>query len=452
MRNNDRHFHFLFRLGAIALCLGLLLMSLQAAAEGETSVKAVGKLKVLSLNFNAEANNSEMKKRRFERFKKYIVDQDLDVIFIQETWQIENDPNLGVRAARELGLDVAYHFEDGVVGVRVTSTTILAKKYLNLRGIRAFKLPHSVPTVGNGTDTWVSLGETNILIGGTVTLNGGQVADVWTAHYMVANPQYRYDQARFSLEQMQQLVRDRGETWEKAWVFFGGDLNAEPSTPEMKMFREEAQFSDLWLKVHQDDPGHTITNDVTDPEYNPMEHAANQLPSQLVMDTPSRIDYLYAHIPADYAVGVTRVMTSPLDGMWMSDHYGVLGTFDFDGEGVIALPSADSDMAALGQPTYIEITDENWRSLPSRLKLSAPSPRGFAVVNRADLKVEVVFTSNIGNIYNAGQAMLEPDNIVSFVFFGPGKHNFRLRLILPGPWIDPGGAAYEEIHGTLTVP
>lgn len=97
--------------------------------------------------------------------------------------------------------------------------------------------------------------------------------------------------------------------------FFAGDLNAQPDSDAMRFLRGEIEhegaagdFVDSWMEINGDDPGYTFSS--TDPE--------------------KRIDYIY-RVPGSEkrfsALSCERVFEEPVDGLYASDHIGVLCGF-----------------------------------------------------------------------------------------------------------------------------
>lgn len=100
-------------------------------------------------------------------------------------------------------------------------------------------------------------------------------------------------------------------------VFFAGDLNADPDTLAMRFLRGEAEyegvsgdFIDAWIAANGNDLGYTH------PAKNPKK----------------RIDYIY-QVPGEageplVVASCERVLTEAVDGLWASDHLGVLCRFE----------------------------------------------------------------------------------------------------------------------------
>ncbi len=382
-------------------------------------------VRMLSLNFNSEAMNNTLKKKRLPRIEKYVVDNDLDVLMIQEAWQIGKYKNFADKLASDLNMDVVSHFEDGLTGVMVTSISIIAKKSLKLRNSRAYKLPHSAPTLGDGKHFWLGLGQVNMLIGANITLPTGEIASIWTAHLSTTKSSYRVDQVNFALSKIKALAQYNNLNWKDTLTIFAGDLNADPISQEMNNLRA-AGFFDLWQASHPFDPGHTLVGDETDPEYNPIVHGTGQFPDQSGLEDTARIDYIYARIPKPFFTTLGRVFTAPIDNVWMSDHFGLRAEIDLAGEILDSLPSSDSDFSKLSPPVVFDVTQKNEYSLPERLDFNVSTERGLTLRNFAHAEVDFGFTAKRSMVYTASGGTLIRNHLMSYVFFGPGDYPYKL--------------------------
>jgi endonuclease/exonuclease/phosphatase family metal-dependent hydrolase len=404
-------------------------------------------LKILSLNFNAESNNLRLKKKRLKLFENYIKTQDLDVVMVQECWQVNGLSNLAIQVARDLDYDLAYNFEDGVMGVRVTSTSILAKKKYHLRDIKIFKLPHSAPTIGDGQKTWVALGAVNILIGGKINIDREHEAYFWTTHLASQKAADRLDQVTFALSKIKQSTN---ASWESANVFFAGDMNAESESPEMSAIRGQG-FEDVWSQTHHDDLGITFTDDLMDPEYNPMVHAAGQFPAQDTFGQAARIDYIFAHVPAVHSLTSVRVFTAPIENVWMSDHFGIYAAIDWSKTPEESGPSSSSDSvpSSMGPPTQLILTEKSFGQMWGRRDFEVTSARGFSIQNLSHVRAKLSFTGHREQIYNSPDAFLEQNNVDSFSFFRRGDYPYRLSIVDEAAHGDP--SVYQEMYGIIHV-
>ncbi|MBI3314263.1 MAG: endonuclease/exonuclease/phosphatase family protein [Candidatus Omnitrophica bacterium] len=101
-----------------------------------------------------------------------------------------------------------------------------------------------------------------------------------------------------------------------------GDFNAAPHTPEIRKMAEQGKFTDTFAALNPRDPGLTWSND------NPYaRQCAHPLPDR-------RIDYIFVRreegvLPEPQVSKI--VMNWPNDsGVWPSDHFGVVTTFEKD--------------------------------------------------------------------------------------------------------------------------
>lgn len=105
-------------------------------------------------------------------------------------------------------------------------------------------------------------------------------------------------------------------------VVLAGDLDADPTAASTRFWTGRQSlngmsvcYRDAWESAHPDDPGHTFTPD------NPLMNS---------WDWPfRRIDYLFVrcgvHGGPTLAIDkCERIFDQPVDGVWASDHYGLL--------------------------------------------------------------------------------------------------------------------------------
>lgn len=132
---------------------------------------------------------------------------------------------------------------------------------------------------------------------------------------------WRFDQSavrQLQVELIAEFVQDsRPRTYPPIVC---GDFNAEPSSDEMRTLTGQRPVAsglvmhDSWRAVHATDPGFTWDN------RNPF--VADQL------ELTRRIDYVLAGWPkaggAGHAVTAELVGSEPIDGMFPSDHFGVV--------------------------------------------------------------------------------------------------------------------------------
>lgn len=121
---------------------------------------------------------------------------------------------------------------------------------------------------------------------------------------------------RRQLEELLALIASKASDGESILV---GDLNAPPDSPEIRWFLKEGEFRDLFHELHPGVPGFTWDN------RNVYAGAAHhKMPDR-------RIDQVLVRGSgpvAKHLVSCDLVFTKPRgDGVWASDHFGVLAEF-----------------------------------------------------------------------------------------------------------------------------
>jgi endonuclease/exonuclease/phosphatase family metal-dependent hydrolase len=431
----DQSVNVKFRL--VVINVGAILLSFSPLAPAEQGAAI---FKVLTYNLHASTSNDLLQHRRLPLVEAYVRQNNIDLFLAQEVWNIEQNNFVTDIMAQDLGMDTIRYFENGISGIKTSSIAILAKKNLKLRNPKFYKLPHSASTLGDGDQTWIGFGIVNMLIGATITLASGEDAFVWTAHFHSYESSKRIDQARFALRVIQDEVIRSGKRWSDSTVILGGDLNAAPDSEEIQHLLNNG-FQDIWTTVHPNHPGRTFVSDPFDGEYNPITHGAGLFPKQNDPDVHARIDYILAHLPKAAAIGATRALTSPVNGVWLSDHYGVLGSFDFNGTGVLSSPDSDTDMAKIPPSTILELTNKNHDQLPPVRNIFAFSERGLTVLNNSCHHVDFYFNSATEMIYTESHTSLWPEQMASFAFFGPGR--FPYRMVVTEHRTDSDGTPWD---------
>jgi endonuclease/exonuclease/phosphatase family metal-dependent hydrolase len=108
-------------------------------------------------------------------------------------------------------------------------------------------------------------------------------------------------------------------------VILAGDFNAAPDSASVRFWRGLQSLSDMsvcyrdaWESAHPLDPGHTFT------PRNPLVVTADNWPLEL----GRRIDYIMVrcvdHGPTLDVSSCERIFDKPVDGVWASDHFGVV--------------------------------------------------------------------------------------------------------------------------------
>lgn len=124
------------------------------------------------------------------------------------------------------------------------------------------------------------------------------------------------------------FIEDRFEERHRH-VVFAGDFTANPEASSVRFLtgRQSLEgmsvcYRDAWESTHPGDPGHTYT------PHNPL------------MATPDwpfrRIDYIFVRC-ADYGPTLeisscARIFDEPIDGVWASDHFGVVADLAVPGQ------------------------------------------------------------------------------------------------------------------------
>jgi endonuclease/exonuclease/phosphatase family metal-dependent hydrolase len=233
---------------------------------------------------------------------------DADIVGLQEVWD-DGSRN----QARELADALGYvgsvwapnlTFPDGVqAGNAVISRWPIARGKVR-------KLPRE------GAGAQDDEGEERIAVLAEVDGPRGAI-QVFCAHFS-----WRDDHSGVRREQARALCAFVRETRPRTFpAVVVGDLNSEPTSDEIRSLTGLAAvpvpgvvFRDTWRVVNGDAAGYTVSND------NPFD-AAN-----LFLD--QRIDYVLAGVPKMGGVGHARSCRvfgdQPIDGMWPSDHYGVV--------------------------------------------------------------------------------------------------------------------------------
>ena len=129
------------------------------------------------------------------------------------------------------------------------------------------------------------------------------------------------------------LVEEVAGRREVNHVVLAGDFNAAPDSAGMRFWRglqslggTSVCYRDAWESAHPGDPGHTFT------PHNPLV-TGGEWPLEL----GRRIDYVMVRC-GDYGptLDVTsceRIFDEPVNGVWGSDHFGVVADFGAPGSG-----------------------------------------------------------------------------------------------------------------------
>jgi len=110
-------------------------------------------------------------------------------------------------------------------------------------------------------------------------------------------------------------------------VVLAGDFNAAPGSAGMRFWRglqslgdTSVCYRDAWESVHPGEEGHTFT------PHNPLVRGG-----EWVLELGRRIDYVMVRCghygPSLDVVSCERIFDEPVDGVWASDHFGVVADF-----------------------------------------------------------------------------------------------------------------------------
>lgn len=144
--------------------------------------------------------------------------------------------------------------------------------------------------------------------------------------FLAANPSWemghereRELQAVGAAQFVEELVAERS-----MHVVIAGDFDAVPDAACIRFLsgRQSLEgisvcYRDAWASIHGDDPGHTFT------PRNPLVYAG-----ETAWDVDRRIDYIFVRCddrgPTLDIRACSRLFDAPVDGVWGSDHFGVV--------------------------------------------------------------------------------------------------------------------------------
>jgi endonuclease/exonuclease/phosphatase family metal-dependent hydrolase len=107
-------------------------------------------------------------------------------------------------------------------------------------------------------------------------------------------------------------------------VLLAGDFDDTPDSASVRFWTgkqslhgSSVAYRDAWAAIHPDDPGHTFT------PLNPLERDG-----EMSLELGRRIDYVMVrcgiHGPTLSIVDCRLAFDEPIDGVWASDHFGVI--------------------------------------------------------------------------------------------------------------------------------
>lgn len=310
-----------------------LLISLSLQTQAHANAKGTDSnlpLKVLELNFNSEIAledaHYKIRDLRFKALVNWVSLNSPDVILLVEAWSYRDSKNIASALAEALGYDVNLRLDMGLPGFFYDGDAILAKKSLKMTNPRAIQLPHSAFEWGDGQSWIVELGAVSFAVGSKITLPTGEPFYFYATHLIADADSARADQAAAIVQDARQWVLSDGGDWSSANVILGGDFNSNPDDLT-SLAVKNAGFQDTFDVIHPGDSSCTDCEIPTHPWFNPFTLVANQFPSQAGFTADLRDDYLFIHSALFKPQAATLVFTSPLEGVWMSDHYGFFAGF-----------------------------------------------------------------------------------------------------------------------------
>jgi endonuclease/exonuclease/phosphatase family metal-dependent hydrolase len=134
----------------------------------------------------------------------------------------------------------------------------------------------------------------------------------------------REQQAVAAARFVEQVVGELGRGDQEHPVVLLGDFDAAPDAASIRFWTGRQSldgtsvcYQDAWEAVHPGEAGHTFTPD-------------NRLvrDGEMALERGRRIDYVMVrcgdHGPLLEVTGCQRILDQPVDGVWASDHFGVL--------------------------------------------------------------------------------------------------------------------------------
>jgi endonuclease/exonuclease/phosphatase family metal-dependent hydrolase len=127
-----------------------------------------------------------------------------------------------------------------------------------------------------------------------------------------------------AVRRVEELVADRARH-----VVLAGDLDATPDAASIRFLRglqsldgTSVYYHDAWERAHPGDPGHTFTT------HNPLMTQE----TDVRVETSRRIDYILVRCdergPTLDVRRCDRIFDEPVDGVWASDHFGLVADLE----------------------------------------------------------------------------------------------------------------------------
>ncbi|MGZ3689165.1 MAG: endonuclease/exonuclease/phosphatase family protein, partial [Bdellovibrionota bacterium] len=319
-------------------------------------------------------------------------------------------------------------------GYMYDSDAVLAKKSLRLSGQKNLKLPHSALDIGDGKSWIIVTGAVSYAVGVRLTLPGGEPIYAYSTHLVASSEADRRDQLASLNSALQKRVSEEGGDWSTAKVILGGDFNSGPKAPGPLFMRAQG-YQDTWLSAHASeaaDPGFTNCMQWWTACYNPFTLGSGQFPEQDLPDPDTRIDYIYTHGKGMTVRSSAVEFTSPYDGVWMSDHYGVVSTIGVD-EGADAIAVANvPPQSALPPPAFLNVTEDlfecdDWRygCRATLAETVVEGSRGLTIRDgtKGELNIHI---RGPGRVFTSPDAQLSDGQYASFVFDRAGIYTLKM--------------------------
>jgi hypothetical protein len=203
-----------------------------------------------------------------------------------------------------------------------------------------------------------------------------------------------------------------------------GDFNSPPDSPGVQELVERG-YHNTFAEAHPGVNACTNCADPTAPMFNPLTIAPGQFPAQDTITPSEWIDYIWARGPNVTTLASTLTFTAPLDGVWMSDHYGVTSIVSVgDGPAASPVPNPIIDRPDAGPDSQIvHVTNELMScDTPECIHelgdMQVTAEKGMTFINDSGTSLRVECDSQ-GWVWPRNYAELDPGQAAAF-FFTPG--------------------------------
>lgn len=286
-----------------------------------------------------EYESDARRERRFETFMSQIKEFVPDVIFLQEA---NPSGNYASRVAKELDYDEIHHvcnagIKLGPIGIPINSKegiVILSKKELQLEEIDVVKLAGSLGVYGDLIS--LHFDESIFALVGKIKINNTPVYLVNV--HLSAEPAFDSSQVGNRISQVIKLMKYLSK-FEEYPIILGGDFNATPESKEIKLITKEIKYFDTFKKNSSEnvftwDP---LVNTNTNFSTSYFDACGKRLSEKEMKSAdydkvPRRIDYIFLNnkFLHDDVLNTKIIFNSPIDDVFVSDHFGVVTTINLD--------------------------------------------------------------------------------------------------------------------------